>query len=359
MGAAVRSWQRNVEVVPPVWHHVVAPASLRTWFEFFTTNTADQIHHVGEGDAYPGDLLGSLKEAGATHVAVHSSHSSLLRDCDIAGELRGAGMVVVAQNRGCAEIGLDKTRMKRFLESAGFSVPSSVSTDKRWVVKRCGGTEAAGMRLEREVPALEPGEFAEQFIDGDEFSVVLFAWGGRVITFPPVYKGPTRIDLIPPYRRPRVCPAPESFARHCQALRSVARGVAVAAGCEGWMEVEFVLTTAGEPVILEFNPRVSGTMRLSAMASRVPVFDLPHLMGSVPDDIRAVRYGAELPWRGSPIANPAADVFATSRMTAAADSIPELAAKIAGLGAAPVPYWNGAPDARRRDDAAVPFTGRT
>lgn len=320
------------------WHHLVAPESLEHWFRHFTTRPPAAVHHIGSG-ALDGDKMVAALPKTATHVCIHSSHDSLRRDCEIADRLRGANLEVVAQSRLCVELGTDKARMKKYLANAGFHTPAGMSIDQRWVVKRRGGTEAIGMRFARSLPLVGPEELMEQFIDGEEFSVVLFAWRNRVITFPPVYKGPTRPDLLPPYRRPRVCPTPARLAQHDALLRAVARRLALAVSCQGWLEVEFAVNRSGEPVVFEFNPRVSGTMRISAMATEIPIFDLAERFDELDDDLQASRFGAEVPWTGDPIADPAADVFATSRLTTAAGSIAQLCGKLGELGIEPIPYW--------------------
>jgi transketolase len=99
----------------------------------------------------------------------------------------------------------------------------------------------------------------------------------------------------------------------------------------GWLEVEFVVDSRGLPWVLEINPRICGTMRLAAMCAEVALFDIPAMRG-LDGSLPAVRTGAEVPWHGAPIADPAQRIFATSRITIAARDSSCLRAKLDSLG---------------------------
>jgi hypothetical protein len=106
--------------------------------------------------------------------------------------------------------------------------------------------------------------------------------------------------------------------------------IAESMAMSGWLEVEFVVDTLGVPWVLEVNPRICGTMRLAAMCTDLPIFDLPDL--NIDGPIAAVRVGGEVPWAGERFADPDRRLFATTRLTAAADDLDALDAKFSEFG---------------------------
>ena len=149
---------------------------------------------------------------------------------------------------------------------------------------------------------------------------------------------------MPPWRRLRLCPCPGLTADVARALRRTTLRIADAAGCTGFVEVEYLATDSGELLVLEINPRVSGTMRISAMAAGVPLFGL-HRLTALRGDLPAIRHAAEVPYDGEPYCDPAAGVVATSRLTVAADDAASLDARLTEL-AGPVEPAGRAPWAR-------------
>ncbi|MEU6034138.1 ATP-grasp domain-containing protein [Actinomadura sp. NPDC047616] len=324
---------------PTETHHVVVSRSVHPWFRYFCSAPPRNVHYVSDRAADRDRLEAELRRTRAETVVFHSSHVSLPRDIDVAAALRRQGTRVVAQNPGCAELGLDKVATRRFLRDLSIPVPpdpparSHAEPTGRWVIKRRYGTEGDGMRLV-DGPGLAgmgAGEYAERFVDGREFSVLACADGARVVTLPIVDKGRSRPDLLPPFRRPRVCPAPDLEPRLQARMLEITEAIVAAAACAGWIEVEFVLGGAGEPLVLEINPRLAGTVRVSAMAAGVRVFDLP-----VDPDARghlaARSLAVEVPWTGPPVLDPQRHTFATSRLTVSGADRREIAERLAVLG---------------------------
>jgi hypothetical protein len=315
--------------VPSATAYLVAPTSLSSWFPAFTpAGPDDVVVRTGEGPAL--DLPATLDRIGAPGervVVFLSAHETLTRDGDAAEVLRRRGFAVVAQSAACARIGTDKFAMKEFFDARGIPSPPWVrpgdpswpdGRDRLLVVEHRYGTQSTGTRLAW-VPdrALGPDEFGELYLDGVEYSVVAYRDRRGCAVFPPVWKGRTSPALVPPWRRLRLCPFPGLAAETDRVLRATARRVAEAAGCTGFVEVEYLVTGAGAVTVLEINPRVSGTMRISAMATGVPIFGMHRLTG-LRGDLVAHRHAAEAPYAGEPFTDPAGDVVATSRITVAA-----------------------------------------
>ncbi|MBU1345572.1 MAG: hypothetical protein KKA16_01325 [Alphaproteobacteria bacterium] len=93
------------------------------------------------------------------------------------------------------------------------------------------------------------------------------------------------------------------------------RTVAEALDIWGFAEAEFVVTPDGEAYLLEVNPRISGTLRVAAMAASAPIFDHQRFPGG--RDWPASGYACEAPYDGAPFVT--ANVIATSRITCRAD----------------------------------------
>jgi hypothetical protein len=308
--------------------YLVSPTSLGSWFDYFTDlRPADTVLHIGEGaEPDTARILAEVDLHDDPDVVIYSSHDTLGRDRWLADTLRLLNHRVFSQSHACSVLGSDKLLMKTFLDRNGFRTPEWIAagnwpdtSDAYLVAKARNGTQSVGTRLvtpaDGPVPA---GEFAERYHEGTEFSVIVYRDEDRITTFPPVWKGRTSLNLVPPWRRLRLCPYPELTGPLAAELRETSVAIAQASDNQGYLEVEYLVNGDGVQV-LELNPRVSGTMRLTAMATGVDIFSLHHrpdLTGELP----AIRWAAEVPYSGAHIALPEQGVFATSRLTVAADS---------------------------------------
>ncbi|MEU8207354.1 hypothetical protein [Streptosporangium sp. NPDC049046] len=326
--------------------HAVAPASLESWFgHFVDLGPRDRVVFTGEDhrvDVAP--LLDAIGETPRATVVFHSSHTTLGRDQLLAFRLRELGHGAECQSRLCASLGSDKILMKEFFDRyrlvsppwarAGEPLPET-GPDTPVVIKDRHGTQSVGTRLTRaDECRLAPNELGELYVDGIEYSVLVYRDEHGTATFPPVWKGATSPDLVPPWRRLRLCPGPTLGGTWERKLRAVGKRLADLAEAHGYLEVEFLLTRTGEVHLLEINPRVSGTMRLAAMATRLPIFSL-HARPELRDHLYAARFSGEIPYSGDPITDADGEVFATSRLTVAGESPQEVRAKLRELGTEP------------------------
>ncbi|MCM4083103.1 ATP-binding protein [Paractinoplanes hotanensis] len=325
--------------------YLVAPDSLASWFPYFTDGRADD-RHLLIGERAEADLP-AIRAALAGHrrpVAVFlSSHDTLIRDRELARTLAADGHPVVVQSAVAALLGTDKVAMKRFFDRHGFATAPwrygaegtlAGGPGDPMVVKGRNSTQSRGIRLTGTEP-VGGDVFGEQYLDGVEFSVVVHRMPGRCVTFPPVWKGSTSPRLVPPWRRQRLCPAPGLDPAQEAWLRRTSAAIAEAADVRGHLEVEFLLTPDGEGLVLEVNPRICGTLRLVAMATGVPVFSLHHDYRLA--DVPAIAYAAEAPYDGEPFNDPRTGVFATSRLTVAADTPEAAGLALARHGGGPAP----------------------
>jgi phosphoribosylaminoimidazole carboxylase (NCAIR synthetase) len=315
--------------------YLVAPHSLRTWFPYFLDEAEDNtVVFTGEEPEVDLDtVVEALRRRPARTAVAYSSHETLERDCELVERLRGLGLRAWGQSRTCAALGVDKFRMKSFFDAHSFPSPAWAHAgnlerlprrDTPLVVKQRRGTQSVGTRLERRASCrLGADELCEPYHDGIEYSVLVYRDPHGEAVFPPVWKGATSPELVPPWRRLRLCPPPDPAPALERRLRDLARDVAIASDCQGFVEVEYLATGSGEVLVLEINPRIAGTMRIAALASGLPIFSLPgmpHLRG----DLETVRWAGEVPYSGPPFSDAAAAVFATSRLTLAGRSLEEL-----------------------------------
>jgi hypothetical protein len=322
--------------------YLIAPDSLRSWYaSFVALAPGDDVMFTGEGPELPiAPLLPRLGEPGQRMAVFLSSHATLARDTTVAASLRERGYRVVVQSNRCAALGADKFAMKAFFDASGFASPAWARADGGYllgsherplVVKNRWGTQSIGILLEsRGEFWLAPDEFCEDYLDGVEYSVVLYRDERGCAVFPPIWKGPTSPALVPPWRRLRLCPFPGLPADVERELRRTGRRIAEAADCAGLMEVELLLTAAGAMHVLEINPRVAGTLRISAMATGTPIFAM-HKRPELRGDLTASRFAAEIPYGGEPYSDLQSNVYASSRLTVAAGSLAGLQDRLRDL----------------------------
>ncbi|MDF5756212.1 ATP-grasp domain-containing protein [Spongiactinospora sp. TRM90649] len=337
-GAAAEAFRR--EPSHEQVHHVVASRSVAPWLEYFCSAPVERIHHAGEHVSARVLLEDRLLPLAPRLVVFHSNHYSLPRDIELATTLRGLGIPALAQSGRCARLGLDKLALRDFLARRGVPMPELRSPGKparpgeRWVIKHRAGTAGLHNRMADDGRHAQPAaadEYVERFVDGEEYSVIAYADATRVVTFPLIQKGRARFDLLPPHMRGRICPAvgvdPALEAR----MMEITRLIATDSRCSTWLEVEFIVPDDGEPLVLEINPRVSGTLRIGAMVTGLRAFDLPTspaVRGHLPSLTSAV----EAPWFGAAVLDPDRQVFATSRITVCGADRAELEGKLAEAG---------------------------
>jgi hypothetical protein len=325
--------------------YLVSPDSLTSWFSHFTDlGPADEVLNLGEQPFLDVNRVTNVlrRNPHLERVVIYSSHDTLARDRHLADSLELLGHPAQSQSHACVALGGDKLLMKRFLRHHGIPTPDWMSADEPFglgdqafgpvVVKRRGGTQSVGTRMAH-LPALRlaENEYGERYQAGIEYSVIAYRDRHRVVTLPPVWKGPTSPSLVPPWRRLRLCPYPELPAELDARLRTTAAAVATVGDANGYIEVEF-LSSGTDVTVLEINPRICGTMRVAAMAAGLRIFSL-HQRTDLTGDLPAVRWAAEAPYHGEHLCLPREDVFATSRLTVASDDPAELPDKLAEFGA--------------------------
>lgn len=301
---------------------LVAPASLLTWFEPLGGDSATMIP-IGEGGPLAEDTVCTISDAAAGDVIrIHSGHDSLTRDLQLAKDLRKRGNLVYAQSATAVAAGLDKAFARTVMQNAvvpltAWGLHHTPDSDNV-LVKARNSTQSRSIRWGQADSPLEPDTYWEQWIDGIEYSVNGYREHGTVTMFPIVAKGRTSSDLQPPWRKLRWVKAGDPF-EGADAMYQSARTIAAAMGIWGFFEVEFVL--GNDVRVIEVNPRISGTLRLSAMAADIKIFGTG-VLAAGPRILQPVLSGLELPFEGEHIVE--SGLIATSRLTCVRSSMTDV-----------------------------------
>ena len=296
--------------------HVLSPQSMRSWWRHFALED-DEAIFIGT-DPTPQSLRERLAHHSDRMVWLHSSHETLVRDAALADALKPSVTALLASGARAARLGADKFAMRSFFDERGIDTPrwqpGPCVAPAHGLAKSRHGSQSQGLRAVVEGERVGEDEYWEAWCEGEEYSVVCYVDRTDFAVFPPIWKGRTQSDLTPPWRRLRRCPAPGLSASESERLQQIALEIVRCSGCLGLAEVEFVLGEDG-PLVLEINPRLSGTVRISALATRIPILSLPRI--DVRGLLAPVQLAAESPWAGEPFSDPVNQVFATSRITVA------------------------------------------
>lgn len=307
----------------PPWLAVVAPSSVSHWYKRFSHSESEVIF-PGETESGPVELCAEIEaKALRKRVRIYSGHDSLLRDWTTSLLLRERGFEVQSQSGMAVAAGLDKILQKRLLGLEGIAVPdwgsseSDLPIEGRILVKMRGATQSRGLTWARLGTLAEWGSYWESFVAGLEYSVVVHCIPGGATVFPPVWKGRVREDLVPPWQRCRLLPSGLGV-EVARKLQEIAARVCRLIDAWGFVEVEFIVPDRGDPLVVDVNPRISGTMRISGMATETPLFDMFERPVEGVTMLPPTQFAAEIPYAGTPFTR--SGVIATSRITCAGDS---------------------------------------
>ncbi len=283
---------------------------------------------IGESDPLTVDMVETISATSTGgKVRIHSGHDSLMRDSLLAEELRMRGAQVYAQSPTAVLAGLDKTFARRLMQDAAVPLTpwgvEQLPTRADILVKARDSTQSRSIRWARGTETIGPDSYWEQWIDGFEYSVTGYREHTALTMLPIVAKGRTRQDLLPPWQRPRWVRPGESFPC-ADAMYEASRTIAETLDIWGFFEVEFV--RGRDLRVIEVNPRISGTLRLAAMAADTRIFS-PGILAASPPILQPALFGLEVPFDGNPILEPR--LIATSRLSCVSHSMADVVRQIA------------------------------
>jgi hypothetical protein len=199
-----------------------------------------------------------------------------------------------SHNLGCgsmnAAVAASKVTTGRVLRGHGVPVPADAPTG-RHVVKPVSGCDAEGVRLTTESPG--KGEFAEEYIDGEHYSVSLVlsrVVGEACLYFsgnPPLVLAVNRqdVNLDPDGRFLYAGGETPVHPQREQEIRETAIKAATVLGCQGYCGVDVVV---GDQVyVVDVNPRLTTSIVGIAACMEEEIADLlvAASQGSVPKEV--------------------------------------------------------------------------
>ncbi len=258
-----------------------------------------------------------------TSVAVLSEHETLQRDAVLVDTLRSVGYRVAGCGTNEAMFEWNKPWAKQLFDRLDIVTPAWSLTRPGSICdslfKQSAGTQSKNVLWADSQNELgEAKGYFETYVQGTEYSAIVFAREKDYTILPLVWKGATNAQLIPPFERLRLCgegvPATSDIGGLDSAIERIAN--AICSPC--LLEIEFIVDEHNQYHIIEVNPRIAGTTRLAAMAGDGKIIDLMFLAPkavSIRHRIGLPKLCAELPVveSGEPFSSDS--VFATSRLS--------------------------------------------
>lgn len=213
------------------------------------------------------------------------------RDAAVRKRLIEEGIRVVAHSTHMIETAVDKAALKGFCQDRGFPTPRGGVVQSRVealalasrigfpvVMKPVDSAGGVGFCIADSVRSIQaygsgreplPRMLVEQFLTGIELSVEVLVRGSRALALTPIYKGWTGGDH--PARRTKLAPAPLS-PEVKQGVMRLAEAICLALEADGVCDLDLILTPEG-PVLLEVNPRPSGSTRIGYWATGINIYE--------------------------------------------------------------------------------------
>lgn len=228
-----------------------------------------------------------------TAVVLLSHQNTLIRDNVISNLLkRNYDLDVLAQSSKAVRVGTDKVCMKEFFEADKIAAPQYTIANS--YLKAYRASQKLGYPVVFEQPDKHEGGgikiitcksdiknffknqkldeqlIIEKFIQGIEFSIIVYGDKGKYRALPPVYKGETSLAGIHPCKRFRMAPAPKKY-KNIGKAKEMAIEVAKKLKIRGILELE-IIDTLEELYAIEANVRLAATMRMACLASGINIF---------------------------------------------------------------------------------------
>lgn len=302
--------------------------SVSNWFKYFCSpeilSETVMLNSISY-DEIDNEVTRVQKKYGkAVEIYIISSHSSFKLDLFLAKLYKEKGFLVFVQSREAIDYGLNKIKQKMMLDKNQYPIPDWTTNYKEakddYLVKANDTTEGKGIRWNhKRLKNAEADTFYEKFIYAYEYSVNVFFSDSVSFVFPAVYKGRNSKDLNHPSKRIRLCGQYEKeIQKYEKSMQLQALELAKRINNWGFMEVEFLVTDSGSILVLEINPRISGTLRMATLAIKTKCFDL--LFGKTNFGQNVLCNVYEFPNSGEMFFDCKNQVYCTSRATIVADS---------------------------------------
>lgn len=211
------------------------------------------------------------------------------RDAAVVERLQAEGMRALGHTQDVIERTVDKAKFREWCVAHGFPVSPGVTvnslSEAEVAFERLGpgakflkpATSAGGVGIARieTIQDLrrafhEPRTMVlEAEVTGLEISVEVLVHQGMADYICPIYKGRTGPEH--PARRTKIAPAPLPPGV-VDEICSLAVAVCTTIGGAGVCELDLIYTDDGRPIILEANPRPSGSTRIGYWATGINIY---------------------------------------------------------------------------------------
>lgn len=221
-------------------------------------------------------------------VVFISHHLTTQRDAEVAPKWRNS----IAQSLSAASLAFDKRKMASLAEAIPGIEPLpefDACQARAWlgrrpgqaiIAKKIGETEGRGISVIESEDAL--GAFLDSeyhasymlqpFITGHELSVNIVGSRRRTHFYPMVYKGVNGRPLVHAAARRRICPGHRFADVDNKRIERVSRDIVEAIDGKCLVEIEYI-DTGDELFLVEINPRLAASLRMSMAADGVNAFE--------------------------------------------------------------------------------------
>lgn len=218
---------------------------------------------------------------------------------DAGGDYVGQSSFAIAQTID-KEVSLAVAAQVNLLLAPRALVSDDVKSDRQYVIKKLCGDGGEGQSvfsgpklidvLKRS--GMPVGFLAEEFIDGIEVSVSVFARDHTFYMGPLSVKGRTSIKNLHAVEKIRII-----YPGRMQTLESIlapyCKKLSDLIQCCGWLDIEFIIS-GGKIFFLEINARFNGLSRLGYLATGINPYSVM-LAGRIPEGVRASNCAMEIP----------------------------------------------------------------
>lgn len=286
---------------------ILSESSWLTWISPFLQEIADDISlatydfkpikgvYCFSLDETAGNIVKWVKCQRFKKVILLTNQSSLARDYEIARILKKNNIKVISQSMLASKIGADKFKMKKLFSENNIPTPeykivSSINEAFKYakklefpfLLKVNGLSEGRKMALvysDDDIAtyyyenAITQPIIMEKFIKGKEISTIVFYNFGKPFVFPLISKPTTDYLFSSANTRQRIYFAPdEDLAAVDKEIKDLALSVAEMIKNTMFVGFDIVIDEDKKPYILEFNARMTETMRMNMVLTKINIF---------------------------------------------------------------------------------------
>lgn len=236
----------------------------------------------------PKELASWIKNKGYKSVFFISDQKGMIVDSQAANIFKKDGLDAIAQSLKCAQLGYSKIKSRLFLRAHSFPTPDFFIAKNQTdaikfsrkigfpvVIKVAGLSDGRKMTLARSEEdvvnyfyedAIDEPVIVDKYIVGREVSTIVYSNWGNPIVFPVVAKPKTTYLMAKKSVRKRNYISPfGDLSKMERNIQNLALKVASSFGNQYIFGLDMVIDKDNNPLILECNTRLVGTLRMSML----------------------------------------------------------------------------------------------